>query len=97
MLSDDVRLAISKVGEWNGRPQVGDALRDGMNALGRWRLVPIMANGALGAAGYLQRPGATEYAPFVLAVLRIEHGRVADIAAFEQPSMFTAFGLPASL
>jgi hypothetical protein len=33
----------------------------------------------------------------VLTVLRIEHGRLLDIAAFEQPSMFAAFGLPASL
>jgi len=33
----------------------------------------------------------------VLAVLRLEHGRLTDIAAFEQPSMFAAFGLPASL
>jgi len=30
-------------------------------------------------------------------VLRLEHGGVTDIAAFEQPTMFTAFGLPASL
>jgi hypothetical protein len=30
-------------------------------------------------------------------VLRVEHGRLIDIAAFEQPSMFGAFGLPASL
>ena len=52
---------------------------------------------APGAAGYLRRPGETAFVPFVLTVLRIEHGRVADIAAFEQPSMFTAFGLPASL
>ncbi len=43
------------------------------------------------------RPGETAFSPFVLAVLRIEHGRLTDIAAFEQPSMFTAFGLPASL
>jgi hypothetical protein len=33
----------------------------------------------------------------MLAVLRFEYGRLADIAAFEQPSMFAAFGLPASL
>jgi hypothetical protein len=33
----------------------------------------------------------------VLAVLRLEHGRLIDMAAFEQPSMFTAFGLPTSL
>jgi RNA polymerase sigma-70 factor, ECF subfamily len=98
LLRHDVRLAISPgVGEWNGRPEVGDALRDGMNSLGQWRLLPIMANGQPGAAGYLRRPGETAFSPFVLAVLRLEHGRIVDIAAFEQPAMFTAFGLPASL
>jgi RNA polymerase sigma-70 factor (ECF subfamily) len=97
VLRHDVRLAISQVGEWNGGPEVGDALRGGMNALGQWRLLPVMANGQPGAAGYLRRPGETAFVPFVLTVLRIEHGQVADIAAFEQPSMFTAFGLPASL
>jgi RNA polymerase sigma-70 factor (ECF subfamily) len=98
LLRHDVRLAISpQVGEWNGQQKVGDALRDGMNSLGQWRLLPIMANRQPGAAGYLRRPGQTAFFPFVLAVLRLEHGRLTDIAAFEQPSMFTAFGLPASL
>jgi RNA polymerase sigma-70 factor, ECF subfamily len=98
MLRHDVRLAISpQVGEWNGEQEVGDALRGGMTSLGRWRLLPIMANGQPGAAGYLRRPGETAFFPFVLAVLRLEHGQLTDIAAFEQPSMFTAFGLPASL
>jgi RNA polymerase sigma-70 factor, ECF subfamily len=97
VLRHDVRLAISQVGEWNGLPEVGDALRDGMNALGQWRLLPIMANGQPGAAGYLRRPGETAFVPFVLTVLRIEDDHLVDIAAFEQPSMFTAFGLPASL
>jgi RNA polymerase sigma-70 factor (ECF subfamily) len=98
MLRDDIRLAISpEVGEWNGRPQVGDALRDGMTALGQWRLLPIMANGHPGAAGYLRRPGETGFFPFALTVLRFEGGRLVDMAAFEQPTMFAAFGLPASL
>ncbi len=98
MLRHDVRLAISpQVGEWNGQQEVGDALRGGMTSLGQWRLLPIMANGQPGAAGYLRRPGETAFLPFVLAVLRLEHGQLTDIAAFEQPSMFTAFGLPASL
>ena len=98
MLRHDVRLAISpQVGEWNGQQQVGDALRDGMTSLGQWRLLPIMANGQPGAAGYLRRPGETAFSPFVLTVLHLGHGHVIDIAAFEQPSMFTAFGLPASL
>ena len=98
MLREDVRLAISpQVGEWNGRPEVGDALREGMNSLGRWRLLPITANGQPGAAGYLRRPGETAFLPFVLTVLCFEDGCLADIAAFEQSSMFAAFGLPARL
>jgi RNA polymerase sigma-70 factor (ECF subfamily) len=76
---------------------LGDALRDGMTVLGQWRLLPIMANGQPGAAGYLRRPGESAFSPFVLTVLRLEHGRLAGIAAFEQPAMFAAFGLPASL
>src|SRR5215471_14542717 len=98
LLRHDVRLAISpQGGEWNGEQEVGDALRDGMTALGQWRVLPIMANGQPGAAGYLRRPGQTAFVPFALTVLRLEGGRVTDIAAFEQPSMFTAFGLPATL
>jgi RNA polymerase sigma-70 factor (ECF subfamily) len=98
MLRDDMRLAISpQAGEWNGRRQAGDALRDGMTALGQWRLLPIMANRQPGAAGYLRRPGETAFSPFVLVVLRLEDGRLAEMAAFEQPSMFAAFGLPAGL
>jgi RNA polymerase sigma-70 factor, ECF subfamily len=98
MLRDDIRLAISpQVGEWNGEDEVGDALRGGMTILGQWRCLPIMANGQPGVAGYLRRPGETAYSPFSLTVLRFEHGRLVDMAAFEQPSMFPAFGLPASL
>jgi RNA polymerase sigma-70 factor (ECF subfamily) len=98
MLRDDIRLAISpQVGEWNGRRQVGDALRDGMTALGQWRILPIQANRQPGAAGYLRRPGETAFSPFVLVVLRYEHGGLAEMTAFEQPSMFAAFGLPDSL
>jgi len=98
ILRDDVRLAISpQVGEWNGEGEVGGALRGGMTILGQWRVLPIRANGQPGAAGYLCRDGETVFVPFVLSVLRLAQGRVAEIAAFEQPSMFTAFGLPARL
>ena len=68
-----------------------------MNSLGQWRLLPITANGQPGAAGYLRRPGETTFSPFVLNVLRFEHGHLIDFAAFEQPSMFPAFNLPANL
>jgi RNA polymerase sigma-70 factor (ECF subfamily) len=97
MLRQDIRLAIPNVGEWNGLQDVSDALRDGMNALGQWRVLPIRANGQPGVAGYLRRPGETTFTPFAITVLRIENGKLTEIAAFEQPSMFPAFGLPASL
>ncbi len=84
ILRDDVRLAISpQVGEWNGHGDVGDALRGGMTILGQWRVLPIRANGQLGAAGYLRRPGETAFVPFVLTVLRLEHGGIQEMAAFE--------------
>src|SRR5262249_8744460 len=44
VLHDDVRLSISAVGHWTGREQVADALRDNMNTLGQWRLLPLTAN-----------------------------------------------------
>lgn len=97
LLRDDVRLSISEVGEWHGRQAVSDALRGGMTSPGQWRVLPITANGQLGAAGYARRAGETVFLPFVLGVLRFEDGRLTEITAFEQPSMFAAFGLPASL
>lgn len=45
---------------------------------------------------YPDAPGETMYSRFVLTVLYLDHDVVIDIAAFEQPSMFRAFGLPAS-
>jgi RNA polymerase sigma-70 factor (ECF subfamily) len=96
VLHDDVRLSISAVGHWAGREQVADALRDGMNILGQWRLLPLAANGQPGAACYLRRVGDSTFRPFAICVLRIEDGKIAGIAAFEQPSLFPAFGLPPS-
>ncbi len=73
------------------------ALRQGMTSLGDWRVLPTAANGQPAAAGYLRRPGETAFLPFVITVLDIERGRLADIAAFEAPDLIAAFGLPASL
>ena len=76
---------------------MGDALRDGMTVLGQWRVLPIMANRQAGAAGYLRRPGETAFSPFVLVILRHDGDLLTEMTAFEQPSMFSAFGLPGSL
>jgi RNA polymerase sigma-70 factor, ECF subfamily len=96
VLHDDVRLSISAVGHWTGRGQVARTLRANMNIIGRWRLLPLAANRQPGAACYLRRPGDDTFRPFAICVLRIEHGKFIDITAFEQPSLFAAFGLPPS-
>jgi RNA polymerase sigma-70 factor (ECF subfamily) len=94
VLGEDIRLAISPgVGEWRGKATVEPALRGGMNSRGRWRTLPISANRQLGVAGYLLRPGETDFLPFSITLLRFDGSRIVDIAAFEQPSMFAAFGL----
>jgi RNA polymerase sigma-70 factor (ECF subfamily) len=97
MLRQDIRLSIPKVGEWNGLHEVGDALRSGMNSLGQWRALPIMANGQPAVAGYLRRPGQDAFLPFAITVLSFQDDRLVDMVAFEQPSMFPSFGLPARL
>lgn len=60
---------------------------------GRWKHLPTRANGCPAAAGYVQRPGTSVYRAQVLDVLRIEHGKIVEITAFE-PHLFPAFGLP---
>jgi RNA polymerase sigma-70 factor (ECF subfamily) len=97
VLGEDVRLAISGVGEWHGHARVADALRKDMTTPGQWRILPIRANGQAGAAGYVRPPGQDRFHPFVLVVLGMAGGRVVDIAAFEQPSLFPAFGLPEAI
>jgi len=37
------------------------------------------------------------FLPFVISVLDIQDGQLADIAAFEAADLIAAFGLPASL
>jgi RNA polymerase sigma-70 factor, ECF subfamily len=97
LLRQDIRLSIPKVGEWNGRQEVEAALRGGMNSLGQWRALPIVANGQPAVAGYIRRPGRDAFLPFAITVLRFEDDRLVDMVAFEQPSMFPTFGLPAQL
>jgi RNA polymerase sigma-70 factor, ECF subfamily len=73
------------------------ALRGGMTWLGAWRVLATAANGQPAAAGYLRRPGESAFLPFVISVLDIASGELADIAAFEAPGLISAFGLPAFL
>ena len=48
-------------------------------------------------ACYLRRPGETQYRAFAVDVLEIEHGRVAQITAFDLELLVEDFGIPRAL
>jgi RNA polymerase sigma-70 factor (TIGR02960 family) len=60
---------------------------------GEWLLVPTRANRMPTAATYLKARGDTEFRAFKFDVLRVEHGKIAEITTFGA-TLFPAFGLP---
>jgi RNA polymerase sigma-70 factor (ECF subfamily) len=50
-----------------------------------------------GVAYYVKKPGDTHYRPFMIDVLRIESGGVAEVLAFGLPELLDAFALPNTL
>ncbi|MET8989443.1 RNA polymerase subunit sigma-70 [Nonomuraea wenchangensis] len=99
LLSDDVRMTMPPLPYWFvGRDAVAAFAAEAFGpgsplSGGRWRGVIKGANLQPALAGYLRRPGEREYRAQALNVLRIEHGRIAEITVFE-PRLFAAFGLP---
>jgi RNA polymerase sigma-70 factor, ECF subfamily len=98
LLREDIRLTIEPgIGEWTGKTAVARALRRDMNTPGQWRMLPTAANRQPAAAAYVRSADDTAFRPFALIVLRPQAGLLAAIDSFETPSLFAAFGLPASL
>ena len=67
------------------------------DARGRWRLLPIRANGQPGFAFYLRDEVRCRYLPFALQVLRIEGELVSEVITFGFTGLFPAFGLAREL
>ena len=65
-------------------------------AIGRWKLLPVQANGGPAAAVY-QRMENGEYHPFGVHVLTCEKGLITQVNCFADPSFPTRFGLPQKL
>jgi len=55
------------------------------------------ANGMPAIANYVREPGQTHHQAFAVDVLRIEHGRITEVTAFDLASLLGAFALPATL
>ena len=63
-------------------------------AAGRWRLLPIRANGQPGFAFYVRDENTGIYLPFALQVLTFAGELLSDVTTFGTPGLFPAFDLP---
>jgi RNA polymerase sigma-70 factor (ECF subfamily) len=102
LLTEDVRQAMPPYLWWyQGRDAVATIFvryidPGSPDYPGHLRLVPTAANRQPAAAGYLRRPGDTEYRLFGLDVLEVQDGLVAGIVSFGV-DLLAGFGLPQTL
>src|SRR5215211_8571927 len=60
---------------------------------GEWKLLPTRLNRMPAAASYHRAPGAHEFTPFKIDVLRVRDGKIAEITTFGT-TVFAELGLP---
>ncbi|WP_291413759.1 sigma-70 family RNA polymerase sigma factor [Actinophytocola sp.] len=103
LLAEDVRAAMPPWPMWYlGRDAVMATLTASWNPsrpdyVGRFRVLPTAANGRPALASYVRAPGDTAFRAFAIVVLRVADGRIAELTAFHDTSLFAAFDLPAAL
>jgi RNA polymerase sigma-70 factor (ECF subfamily) len=103
LLAEDVRTAMPPYPMWfQGRDAVMSALTTSWDSdspyyVGRFRMVPIGANGQCAAAAYVRGVGEPAYRPFAIVVMRTEGPRIAELTAFHDLGLFPAFALPGEL
>ncbi|MEV1172358.1 sigma-70 family RNA polymerase sigma factor [Nonomuraea sp. NPDC049784] len=100
LLAQEVRTTMPPWPIWfQGRDQVMAALAASWDVgspdyVGRFRMVPIRANGQPAVASYVRGLDDLAYHAFAIGVLRIEDGHIAEITAFHDTGLFPAFDLP---
>ncbi len=104
LLKKDAALSMPPSPSWYaGRESIGMFAantvfaNEGMlfpgTAPGRWKLLPVRANGQAGVAVY-QRMENGEYHPFGVHVLTCNKDQISQITCFIDPSLPARFGLP---
>jgi RNA polymerase sigma-70 factor (ECF subfamily) len=99
MLTEEATFPMPPLPSWyQGRAAIREfilATSLAGEAVGRWRLLPIHANGLPGFGFYLWEAKAGEYLPFALQVLSFAGELLSDVTTFGNPQLFPAFNLPA--
>jgi RNA polymerase sigma-70 factor (ECF subfamily) len=101
LLREDVALSMPPTPAWyRGRSAVLAviaAMAFEGDALGRWRLLPGVANAQPAFAFYHTATPGEAYQAYGLQVLTLRDGFVGDIVAFLDPSLVERFGFPREL
>jgi RNA polymerase sigma-70 factor (ECF subfamily) len=98
MLADDATIAMPPRPTWyRGRDAVATFLREVVLAPGRWRLLPVTANGQLAFGEYRWNETTRQFIAEAVAVLTLADALIADITAFRGAGFFAHFGLPERL
>jgi RNA polymerase sigma-70 factor (ECF subfamily) len=95
LLREDAVFEMPPVATWfTGRELIGRFLRSRvLTEPGRFRMIPVAANGQPAFAAYL-RGHDGGYRAHSICVLTIAASRVARVTAFNDPALFATFGLP---
>jgi RNA polymerase sigma-70 factor (ECF subfamily) len=95
LLREDVTFEMPPILTWfAGRPTVLRFAASRLFAVpGRFRMVPVTANGQPALAAYMRGPGGAYRAHAVLVPVITRTG-IARIVSFGDPGLFAAFGLP---
>jgi RNA polymerase sigma-70 factor (ECF subfamily) len=99
LLREDARWNMPPAALWfDGRPAIVRLFEQyPIDWLGRdFRMVPTAANRQPAAASYLRLAGESVYRLVSINVLRIEHGKIAEVTTFDA-SLCHAFDLPDTL
>jgi RNA polymerase sigma-70 factor (ECF subfamily) len=98
LLADDATLEMTGTATWfAGKATCLPFIAT--QAIGRpgdWRMLPLRANGQLGAAAY-RRDDDGRHRPFAVVVLATTATHIRRISLFMGPELFPAFGLPATV
>lgn len=98
MLKEDAMFPMPPLAAWfKGRSAIKSLLTGTIlagEARGRWRLLPVHANGQPGFAFYRIDEKDQKYHPFAIQVLTFDGDLLSNVITFGYPDLFPAFGLP---
>jgi RNA polymerase sigma-70 factor, ECF subfamily len=96
LLREDAALEMPPLLTWfAGRPAVAGFFASRvLTRPGRFRLVPVMANGQPAFAVYQREPGDEAYHAYGVTVPTVTRTGIARIVTFLDPGLFGLFGLP---